>query len=113
MNIFRGTQTFYLRTGRSSQNSSMVVVDGGSNGGGGVIQQSSQQKPPKSRHQTTQVVSLGESITLAQIESEQRYGHYLARKKAMSLHSRIASLNQFYTPNMRIRKATPADGKRK
>ncbi len=56
----------------------------------------------------TQVVSLGESITLAKMENELRYGHYITRKKAMSLHSRIASLTQFYTPNLRIRRATPA-----
>lgn len=60
----------------------------------------------KSGNGRTQVVSLGEIMTLAQIESEQRYGHYIARKKAMSLHSRIANLTRFYTPNMRIRKSS-------
>ncbi len=59
----------------------------------------------------TQVISLGESITLAQIDNEQRYGHYITRKKAMTLHSRIANLTKFYTPGMRIRRKSKASVK--
>ena len=51
---------------------------------------------------STQVVSIAEAL----LESEDRFGHYIQRKKTMSLHSRIANLAEFYTPSTRIRRPT-------
>lgn len=40
----------------------------------------------------------GKTITQVRMESEQRYGHLLARKQAVALHSRITSLISAYEP---------------